>query len=220
VTILHRDFETRSTLRLTDCGVSRYAVDPSTEVLCVGYAVGDAPVQIWTPDKQIPEEFHAAARDPDWLIVAHNDQFETAMEERLLGPRFGWPLVPIERHRCTMAAALANALPASLEGAAVALSLPVRKDAEGHRVMQQMSRPRRARKGEDPGAIHWHDDPDRRQRLREYCVHDVEVERELYRRLPPLSDAEQALWVLDQEINRRGFHIDLQLAEATRAIVR
>jgi DNA polymerase bacteriophage-type len=182
--------------------------------------VDDAPVQIWTPDKQIPEEFHAAARDPGWLMVAHNDQFETAIEERLLGPRFGWPLVPIERHRCTMAAALANALPAALDAAAEALGLPVRKDAEGYRVMQQMSRPRRARKGEDNGGVYWHDDLDRRFRLREYCLQDVEVERELYRRLPPLSDAEQALGVLDQEINHRGFHIDLQLAEATRAIVR
>jgi DNA polymerase len=167
VTILHRDIETRGALRLADVGAWRYAADPRTEVLCVGYAIDDAPVRIWTPDQQIPEEFHIAARDPDWLVVAHNDSFETAIEERLLNPRFGWPIVPIERHRCTMAAASANALPASLDAAAAALSLPVRKDAEGHRLMMQMSRPRRARKGEDPNAIHWYDDPERRARLQE-----------------------------------------------------
>ena len=48
----------------------------------------------------------------------------TAIETRLLHPRFDWPLVPIERHRCTLAAALANALPGSLDAAAAALGLP------------------------------------------------------------------------------------------------
>jgi hypothetical protein len=47
---LHRDIETRSTLRLADVGAWRYAADLSTEVLCIGYAVDDGPVQIWTPD--------------------------------------------------------------------------------------------------------------------------------------------------------------------------
>jgi DNA polymerase len=216
VPILHRDVETRSTLRLADAGAWRYAIDPSTAVLCIGYAIDDAPVQIWTPVLPIPEEFHAAARDPNWVVVAHNDQFETAIEERLLGPRYGWPLVPITRHRCTMATALANALPAALDAAAEAFDLQTRKDTEGHRLMQQMSRPRRARKGEDPNAIHWHDDPARRARLHEYCRRDVEVERQLFRRLPPLSEAEQTLWILDQGINRRGFAIDLKLAEAAQ----
>ena len=84
--------------------------------------------------------------------------------------------------------------------------------------MLQMSKPRRARKGEDPDLIYWHDGPEQRLRLQEYCRRDMEVERELYRRLPPLSDEEQRLWTLDALINRRGFHIDLELAEATRKI--
>src|SRR5262249_4902698 len=145
---LFRDIETRSAVRLDQCGAWRYAADPTTEVMCVGYAIDDGPVQIWTPGQPIPEEFLAAARDPNWLVVAHNDQFETAIEERLLHPRYGWPLVPIERHRCTMAMALAVARPGALEKAAAALELPFRKDRDGHRLMLQMSRPRRPRKGE------------------------------------------------------------------------
>jgi DNA polymerase len=119
-----------------------------------------------------------------------------------------------------MAMALASALPGSLEGAAAALGLPVQKDREGHRLMMQMAKPRRPRKGEDPELTYWHDDPERRQRLAEYCKRDVEVEREIYRRPPPLSDAEQALWVLDAEINGRGFHVDVELAESAQSIVR
>lgn len=216
--ILFRDFETRSTLNLTNVGAWRYAADQNTEVLCVGFAVDTGEVKIWTPGQPIPEEFFAAARDPDWIVVAHNDQFESAIEERLLAPRYEWPLIPIEKHRCTMAAALAQALPGALDAAGAALDLSLRKDTEGYRLMQQMARPRKARK-DDPDAVYWHDDPERHLRLYEYCRRDVEVERELYRRLPPLSPDEQKLWELDAAINRRGFHVDLDLAKAAQAIV-
>ena len=36
----------------------------------------------------------------------------------------------------------------------------------------------------------------------------------------PLSPEEQALWVLDAEINARGFHVDVELARAAQKIVR
>jgi DNA polymerase len=217
--ILYRDIETRSTIALAKAGAWRYAADPSSEVLCIGYAIDDSDVQIWTPGQPIPEVFLAAARESDWLIVAHNDAFESAIEECLLAPRYGWPLVPIERHRCTMASALAAALPGRLDAAAAALGIETRKDAAGHRVMLAMTKPRRARKGEDPG-LYYHDDPERRRRLASYCRRDVEVERELYKRLPPLPDGEQQLWALDAVINRRGFRVDVELARAARTIVR
>jgi DNA polymerase len=219
VPFLFRDFETRSTLNLKTVGAWRYAADPTTEVLCVGYAIDNDPAQIWTPGEPIPEEFITAARDPDWLVVAHSDQFETAIETRLLNPRYGWPLVPIERHRDTMAMALASARPGPLEGAAVALGLPIRKDAEGHALMLRMCKPRKPKKGQDPNGIYWIDDPEKRARLAEYCKRDVEVERELHRRLPALSESELALWVLDATINQRGFHVDLQSTEAARQLV-
>ena len=49
-------------------------------------------------------------------------------------------------------------------------------------------------------------------------MQDCEVARELYYRLPPLSPAEQAVWVLSCRINERGFHVDRQFAEAARRI--
>jgi len=106
-----------------------------------------------------------------------------------------------------------------LDAAAAALGILVRKDAEGYRVMRQMSRPRKPRKGENPAGIYWHDDPERRAKLQAYCQRDTELERELYKRLPPLSDGEQALWQLDALINKRGFYVDRELAEAARKIV-
>jgi DNA polymerase len=217
--VLFRDYETRSALDLRVVGAWRYAAEPMTEVLCLAYAVDGAAPEIWTPTDPIPDVFVEAARDPSWLVVAHNDQFETAIEECLLGPQYGWPQIPVARHICTMAAALANALPGKLDKAAAALGLPVRKDADGYRLMQLMAKPRRPRKGEDANGICWHDSPERRLRLQEYCKRDVEVEREIYRRLPSLSTPEQTMWVLDAIINRRGFHIDRALAVAAREIV-
>ena len=119
-----------------------------------------------------------------------------------------------------MATALANALPGALDAVAAALGLSHRKDAEGHRLMMQMAKPRRARRGEDPNAIHWHDDLDRRLRLQLYCRSDVEIECELHERLPPLSPDEQKLWELDATINARGFFVDRKLAEAAQEIAR
>src|SRR6516165_6980419 len=58
----------------------------------------------------------------------------------------------------------------------------------------------------------------RLDRLHAYCKQDVEVERELYRRLPTLSASEQALWELSSRINQRGFYVDRAFAEAARKI--
>jgi DNA polymerase bacteriophage-type len=184
--VLFRDIETRSTLNLAEVGAWRYADDPTTEVLCAAYAVDDGAVEIWVPGEPVPQVCFTAADDTDWSIIAHNDVFERAIESMLLKPRYGWPITPIDRHRCTLATALANALPGSLDAAAAALGLPYRKDKDGHRLMMAMSKPRKPRKGEDPNTVHWHDDLERRLRLQTYCKADVEVERALYNALPPL----------------------------------
>jgi DNA polymerase len=215
---LHRDYETRSRAILKNVGTHRYAADPSTEIQCVAFAVDDGPVQLWLPGNPLPPEFLYAALDPTWIVVAHNDSFETAIEQHVLAPQFGWPLIPIERHRCTMAMSLAAGLPARLSAAADALELANRKDAAGERLMHQTSKPRRARQDEDPAGTFWYDDPERLDRLYAYCRQDVEVERELYTRLSPLPSDERAIWALSSTINERGFCVDRKFAEAARTI--
>ncbi len=217
--VLIRDVETRGVLDLRAVGAFRYAQDPRTEVLCVGYAVDDGPVKLWLPGEPVPREFKEAARDPDWIVAAFNDQFETAIEQHILAPRFWWPLVPLARHRCVQAQALAHALPASLEGCAKALGLRHQKDREGHALMLRISKPRRPRQGEDPNSIFWFEDPERLERLYEYCRQDVEAERELAGRLRLLCSREQIIWQLDAAINARGIGIDAKLAKAAQRIV-
>jgi DNA polymerase len=216
--VLHRDYETRSQLPLSSVGVHRYASDASTEFMFGHYAVDDQPVQLWTPGNSVPPEFTEAANDPNWIVAAHNDIFEAAIERHIMAPRFGFPEIPLERHVCTMARALAHGLPARLSAVADALELTNRKDANGERLMHQMSKPRKARKDEDPTKIYYFDDIDRMLRFHDYGRQDLETERELHNRLPSLSKAEQASWVLSCIINARGFCVDREFAQAARKI--
>jgi DNA polymerase len=190
----------------------------STEVLCSAYAIDSGPVQLWRPGDKIPDAFVEAALNPSWIAVAHNAAFEMAIEREIMFPRFGWPVIPLEQCRCTLAMCLALGLPARLSAAADALELANRKDAAGERLMHQIRKPRRPRKDENTNQIYWFDDNDRLQRLYDYCRQDVEVERELYLRLPPLSQNEQAIWELSNKINLRGFCVDRAFAEAARKI--
>jgi DNA polymerase bacteriophage-type len=153
--VLHRDYETRSRVVLKTVGAHRYAADLSTAVLCCAYAVDDDPVQLWRPGDSVPVEFIEAAQSPSWIVAAHNDAFETAIEKEIMLPRYGWPVIPVERHRCTQAMCLALALPARLSAAADALELRNRKNAGGERLMHQMSKPRRPHKDEDPNQVYW-----------------------------------------------------------------
>jgi DNA polymerase len=178
--------------------------------------VDDQPVDLWRPGDPVPPAFIAAATEPDWIVVAHNDAFESAIEQHILGPRYGWLAIPQERHRCTLAMSLACGLPAALDKAAAMLELTNQK--ADSTVMHQTSKPRHARKGEDPAGLYWFDDQTRLDKLYEYCRQDVECERELYDQLPPLSPAEQEVWQLSNTINLRGFCVDRAFAEAARAI--
>ena len=162
--VLFCDAESRSAVDLKKSGAQRYASDPSTDALCLAYAVDDEPVQLWTRGDPVPAEFIEAASNPNWLLVAHNAAFERAIFEHILA-RYGFPIIPIERWRCTLAMALACALPGKLDKVAEALGLELRKDAEGARLMRLLSRPM-------PGGA-WIEDAASLERLYAYCARDV-----------------------------------------------
>jgi DNA polymerase len=212
--VLFRDYETRSTLSLPDVGAWKYASHPTTDVWCCAYAVDDGPIKLWIPGDPVPPEFIEAAQNPDWVVSAFNDHFERLIEQHIMGPRYGWPITPVERHRCSQAAALAHALPAKLETVARALNLDQQKDDAGRRTMLQMAMPRPPRQDEDPEGLYWFDDAEHRERLYKYCKQDTATERAIHRRIGSLSPEEQSLWALDAEINDRGLFIDGELLDA------
>ena len=71
---IHIDIETYSGVSLEDCGVYRYAEDPSFQLLLFAYAINDEPVEII--DVARGEELSAslinALLDPGITKVAHN----------------------------------------------------------------------------------------------------------------------------------------------------
>jgi DNA polymerase bacteriophage-type len=209
--LLHHDFETRSRIELRTAGLRNYAQDPSTGVWCCAFAVNEKPVQLWVPSDPVPPEFTAAASDPKWILCAHNAEFERMITLHVLAPQYGWPIAPLERWYCTMAAARTVGLPGKLEDLARLLELTNQKDKAGEAVMKRLSRP-------DPKTGQWTEDPDLIQKLYAYCRQDVRVERELHHRLPPLADADRTLWHTDARTNDRGVAFDRELAAAGRRI--
>jgi DNA polymerase len=206
MTTLHIDFETRSTVDLKTAGAHAYADDPSTDVWCMAYVQGDAEIGLWSGGASILPPIVNGHVKRGGIVVAHNAAFELAIWNRLMVPRYGWPPLDPRQVRCTMAMAYAMSLPGSLENAAAAVGLDIGKDMQGRKLMMQMARPRSVM---NDGTLVWWDDEARRERLYAYCRQDVEVERQLEKRLLALVPSEQELWTLDQTINDRGVRVDL-----------
>ena len=102
---VHIDFETRSRVNIWDTGAYVYAASPTTEPLCVAYAVGEEPVKIirkadidmW-PLIDPFEELRELAKDPEVLFYAHNALFEQLIW-KFKFQAFDLPPLPIIRWR-------------------------------------------------------------------------------------------------------------------------
>jgi DNA polymerase bacteriophage-type len=213
--------ETRSAARLGKgkhgVGARAYAEHPTTETLCVAYARGNGPIEIWLPREPIPEVVLTAAADPDCLWVAHHAAFERAILDAQL-VQYGWPRVPVERHVCTMILALAHSYPGSLERVAAVLGSQQQKDMAAQRAVKRMFKPRRPRRDEDANGLYWEDAPELRALLYRYAKQDMAVMREVHYRLAPLPQTEQEVAVIDAEINDVGVLIDAPLAQAASGL--
>lgn len=207
------DVETASAIDLPSAGAERYAEDPTTRVLCVGYQFDQDAPRIWVPGDPIP----AVEVNSTQTFVAHNAAFELAIWRHCLTP-LGWPYVPdLKRWSCTMARSAYHGLPQALEGVAQALRFPpsMQKDAAGRRIMLQLSKPRSL-----VPLRWWHEaDQMKFQALCRYCVRDVEIEATLDRMLPELPAVEHELWRINQVMNEEGVALDLDLIERLGQIV-
>lgn len=212
------DFETRSEVDLKASGVHVYAEHESTEVLCLAWAIGDEPVSVWHAGGPAPARLFAHVASGG-AVRAWNAGFELTIWEHVLSrqlPRR--PPLRAGQTFDTMVQALVLALPGSLELCAVAMGASIKKDAEGKALMRRMCKPLPSWIKSGAGAK-WHDTPEARARLGEYCKVDVEVERQLAARLAPLSDSERRNWLLDRRVNSRGVPIDLVSVANARRII-
>lgn len=212
------DYETRSRVDLKRVGGWEYSVHPSTQVLCVAWRLGtkaelpNVKTKVWSPGIPSPYgELVKSLCDPYIICVAHNAFFEQVITKNTLSRIINRPelkTMPPDRWLCTATLAAALALPRSLEGASRVLGLTHQKDMDGHRLMLKMCKPRKATKTRAEG---WHNKKSDLLRLMEYCARDVDAETEIFLTCPPLSDYERKTWILDQQINLRGFCVDRDL---------
>lgn len=233
------DFETRSECDLRKCGAWVYSKDPSTEVLCMAWKLGDEPTKLWRRGDLFPIRLRRHIEDGG-ILEAHNAFFEYGLWNNC---QRTWPRVDWDQWSCSAAKAARFGLPRKLETVCDVLKLPVQKDMAGHRLMLKMCKPRKPTRqdllhqmcygpwplveakewlrglskeevAEELAGLPtlWHETEEDLARLGEYCIQDVEAEYALSNALPELSSEEMAVWRATQEINTLGIYCDVDFA--------
>jgi len=218
------DVETRSVANLRDVGSHTYAADPTTEVLCLAYAIDDDEPLLWLPGEPVPPVFLDIATGlVDVELVAHNWTFENCVLEHVLVPRHGFLPIALDVQHCSQRLAIAGAYPAELGLLAEALGLPYRKDLAARKAMLAVSRPKaqRKRKGQSVVAAPvWNDDPALLALVYGRCKLDVVTTRAVFNspKLEPLTENERRYLLQDAAINGRGVRLDRPFAAAAMAL--
>lgn len=198
----HFDFETQSLVNLMDCGAYKYAADPSTKVLMMGYQFV-RPGYVMSPalmgyGKDFKSFLLNVLEKTDSMFVAHNAMFERLICKLVLGLE-----IPLERIICTQAMCRYYGYPGSLEQAVLALGVPYPKDMSGKQAMLAISCP------DEHGFLATPEThPAEFLRTGSYCIRDVEAEHGIFEKLPQLPDWERNMYRLDQEINDRGVPVN------------
>lgn len=205
------DIETYSSVDIKDCGAYKYIASPDFEILIVGYAFDDGPVQIidLLQGEELPQEFIDALYDPNCKKHAHNATFE-----RLSFRRVGFD-IPIDQWHCTAVKAAYCGLPFSLDEVSKRLDLENKKLDTGKLLIKYFSCPCKPTKVNGGRTRNYPEHaPDKWEMYKEYNKYDVLAEREIYNLLLDyeIPEFERKLYILDQEINDRGIMIDRQLA--------
>ena len=202
------DIETYSEIDLPKCGVYAYAEHPSFEILLFAYAFDDEETQVvdLKCGERLPPRVLDALTDPAITKTAFNAAFERTCIGRCLGKR-----LDAAQWQCTAVQSAMLALPLSLEGVGEVLGIERKKLKEGGDLVRYFSLPCKPTKanGQRTRNLPEHA-PEKWQRFKEYCVRDVDAEREIRAKLQgyPIPAKEQELYRLDQEINDRGIMVD------------
>lgn len=207
------DIETFSSVDLKKSGLYKYVQSPDFQILLFAYSINSGPTQITDLAKgeQIPHEIVTALADPNITKHAYNAAFEWYCLNKFFQS-------PLDSWRCTMLHGLYCGYTAGLGPTAVALGLPQdkRKMSAGNALIKLFCTPTKPTKknGERTRTLPHHE-PEKWELFKEYCVQDVEVEKEIEGRLLnfPVPAQEQKLWEQDQRINAQGVAVDRQLID-------
>jgi DNA polymerase bacteriophage-type len=203
--MLWLDYETRSRCDLPSRGGYNYAQDPSTEIICMAYAIDDEEVSLWTPDQPFPERVADHIR-AGGQIRAHNAGFDRLITEFVLCPDFGVPVPWLEQWYCTAAQARANCAPGSLEDVGRFASSSMKKDHRGKQLIRLLCIPKA------DGTFNT--DPTLMAEMANYALQDVRTMRAISQAMRQLSRDELIDYHVNERINDRGVMLDKPLAQA------
>ena len=195
--ILWIDFESRSRCDLRERGVYNYAMDLSTEVLCMSYAFDDEDVRTWLPGQPFPQ----AVKNHKGQIRAHNAAFERLIFWYVLQIDFA-----LEQFYCTAAQARANCAPGSLEDVGRFAGAGMRKDHRGSQLIRLLSIP------QADGTFR--NDANLMAEMVAYCEQDVRAMRAISEAQRELSADELRDYHVNERINDRGVLLDKPVALA------
>lgn len=207
------DIETYSDKDLIKGGVYNYVDSANFEILLFGYAFDDEEVKIvdLKNGEKLPKKILDALNDKNIIKTAYNANFERTC----ISKHFGINLT-YESWICTMVWGLSIGLPSGLDNVAKILNLDEQKDSKGKNLIKYFSVPCKPTKinGGRTRNLPGHD-TEKWQTFKEYCIQDVEVERDLRKYLSnfEMVESEKTLWLLDQKINDNGVKVDTKFIE-------
>ena len=205
------DFETRSKSNLKKIGLVKYSLDPSTEILCLAFKKNGNVTRVYNFEPNLYFSQLISDIERGCELHAHNAAFEYYIWNNIGALRCGWPRLNLAQMRCSMARAGVAGLPKGLGELSRALGAFVQKDSAGAKLMLRMCKPDKFG--------NWVESPEMLNRLYEYCANDVDTEFNIEQLLPELSQKEQALWQLTEEINAIGIGVDVAVCKSVISIL-
>lgn len=204
--ILWLDTETYSPIPIAR-GLAKYST--AVEVTVVAWAVDDGPVETWdAANTPMPAALLAAAKACT-VVKAHNAQFDETVVTHGL-PDLAAALRG--KWHCTMVQAMRHGLPGGLDKLCKIFKVDEGEaKIDGHALVMLFCKPGKGGK-RNTKATH----PTEWRNFLRYAGQDVVAMRVVGKKLPTWNETpfEQALWQLDQRINRRGIAVDVPFAEA------
>jgi len=204
------DIETFCEVDIKSAGSYKYA--EKSEIILFGYSIDKEPpkcIDLLSGEK-IPQYVIDAMLSYEFRKTAHNASFELGNISQALGLE----LVP-EQWRCSAVLSAIAGYPMSLDESSKALGTADKKDSEGKALIRYFCipcKPTKANGGRTRNLPHHA--PEKWAKFIEYCKQDVATEQAICDALHwvELPEIEHKLWCLDQRINKRGWKVDIDLA--------
>lgn len=198
------DFETYSEVNLKKAGGMKYIMHGSTNPVCLGWALDDEPVELWTPRDPAPERLLKAIQNGAF-VYAHNLKFDFRVWNIIMTRDFDWPALDLDQCVDSQGLCATYGLPLALDKAGEAFKIKMPKSSTGKALIKLLCTPKKG------GQPLWHD-PKYQAKFREmfeYCRQDIRAMRELVGMLPKefLIEREHRIWKLTHKMNSQGLPI-------------